>query len=78
MPIEEGWRSGTTQHYPKTDIVVTVGRIVVVTIDSPRVVLIVVPRAAPQVRRSEPHSLTTAPASLATSPLRKVHSRFVI
>src|SRR5262249_40953990 len=48
-------------HYPKTDIVVTVrGMIVDVTIHGPGVVLIVDPRAAPQVRRSEPHSLRCA------------------
>ena len=56
MPIEEGWRSGTQHDNTKTDIVVTVAGIVVVTIDGARVHLIVDPRAAPQVRRSEPHS----------------------
>ena len=57
-PFEEGRRSGTHHyHYPKTDVVVTIVRMIVVTIDSPRVVMIVDPRAAPQVRRSEPHSL---------------------
>ncbi len=63
-PIEEGWRSGTTTQHPETDIVVTVGGMIVVTIDGARIVLIVDPRAAPQVRRSEPHSFPkTAPAS---------------
>ncbi len=65
MPNEEGWRSGTKHNHTKTDIVVTVRRMIVVTIDGTRVVLIVVPRAATQVRRSEPHSL----------PLPRQHNR---
>ena len=55
--IEEGWRSGTKHHNTETDIVVTVAGIVVVTIEGARIVLIVDPRAAPQVRRSEPPQL---------------------
>jgi hypothetical protein len=58
MPCEEGWRSGTNNHrQPKTDIVVAVERIVDVAIDGARIDMIVEPRAAPQVRRREPHSL---------------------
>ena len=45
--------SGSTAggHYTKTDIVVTIVRVVVVTVDGASVVLIVVPRPAPQVHR---------------------------
>ena len=53
-------RSGTTIHDPKTDIVVAVAGMIVVTIHGPRVHLIVDPRAAPQVRRSKPHKLPCA------------------
>ena len=56
IPIEEGWRSGTHHsNYPKTDIVVAIVRIVVVTIHGPSVVMIVVPRPAPQDARITIH-----------------------
>ncbi len=46
MPLERGWRSGT-QH-PKPVVIVTVVWIVVVAEDRPRIVIVVVPRAATQ------------------------------
>ena len=75
--IEEGLRSGTRRNHPKTDIVVTVRRMIVVTIHGPRVHLIVEPRPAPQVRRRKPHNFGNCSGILATrSGLSKFEKYF--